>query len=319
MTPKPIRRALFLALALAATGAAAAWPEKPLRIVVPFPAGGASDATARALGQTLAKRLGQPVVIDNRPGASGGLAAQSVVAAAPDGYTILWASASMVALPQMLAKPPYASMNDLAPVAAVGRLPFCTFVHPSVPAKSLAEFRAEAKRRPGTLNYATGSISEHLAGSTLDRASGAQMQHVPYKGGAQLMPDLVAGRVQVNIGPCSTGMPFVTTGKLRVLATLLPARSALLPDVPTAAEAGMAELAAPTWQALLAPPKTPRAIVDRLGAEVAESLKDREVLAQFAKIGVAAEYAPPAVLAARIRDETSAWASFAADYGIEKE
>ena len=319
MKNRMILRTLAASLALAAGGAFAAWPDKPIKIVLPFPAGGASDAMARALGQTLAKRLGQPVLIDNRPGASGGLAAQAAVASAPDGYTILWASASMVGLPVLLKKPPYAAMTDMAPVAAVGRLPFCTYVHPSVPAKTLAQFRAEAKRSPGTLNIASGSVSEYLAGTQLDGVTGARMQHVPYKGGAQLMPDLVAGRVQVNIGPCSTGMPFVKSGKLRVLATLLPARSKLLPDVPTATEAGMPELTAPTWQALVAPPRTPKEIVERLAREVAEALKDPETLAQFDGIGVLVEFAGPAALGTRVRDELPVWSRFVKQNGIEAE
>ena len=319
MKRRTILRTLAAALVLAAGTAPAAWPDRPVKILVPFPAGGASDATARALGQTLAKRLGQPVIIDNRPGASGGLAPQAAMAAAPDGYTILWASASMVGLPLLLKKPPYGAMTDMAPVAAVGRLPFCPFVHPAVPAKTLPEFRAEARKNPGTLNLASGSVSELMAGTLLDTATGARMQHIPYKGGPQIMPDLVAGRVQVNIGPCSTGMPFVKSGKLRVLATLLPARSALLPDVPTATEAGMPELSAPTWQALLAPPRTPKDIVGKLAQAVAEALRDPETLAQFEKIGVLAEFAGPAALEARIREESPAWGRFVKQNGIEPE
>lgn len=308
-----------LALTLAAGTAAGAWPDKPVKILLPFPGGGASDATARALGQALSKRLGQPVVIDNRPGASGGIAAQAAVASAPDGHTLLWASASMVGLPYLQKKPPYGALSDLAPVAAVGRLPFCTFVNHEVNARTLAEFRAEAGRNPGALNIAYGSVSERMAGLQLDAATGARMQHVPYKGGPQVMPDLVAGRVQVNIGPCSTGMPFVKSGKLRVLATLLPARSDLLPEVPTATESGMPELAAPTWQALLAPPRTPVEVVEKLAREVAEALKDPETLAQFAKIGVQSEFAGPAALDARIRGESGLWSRFVKQNGIEPE
>jgi tripartite-type tricarboxylate transporter receptor subunit TctC len=319
MNNRIILRTLAASLALAAGGALAAWPDKPLKIILPFPPGGASDATARALGQTLAKRLGQPVLIDNRPGASGGLAAQAAVSSAPDGYTMLWASAGMVALPVLLKKPPYAAMTDMAPVAAVGRLPFCTYVHPSVPAKTLADFRTEARKNPGRLNFASGSMGELMAGTQLEAATGARMQFVPYKGGAQLMPDLVAGRVQVNIGPCSTGMSFVKSGKLRVLATLLPARSTLLPDVPTATEAGMPELTAPTWQALVAPPRTPKEIVEKLAREVAEALKDPETLAQFDRIGVLAEFAGPAALEARIREESPIWGRFVKQNGIEAE
>ncbi len=319
MKNRTMLRTLAASLAFAFGSAGAAWPDKPLKILLPFPAGGASDATARALGQALSKRLGQAVVIDNRPGASGGLAAQAAMASPPDGYTILWASAGMVGLPYLLKKPPYAAMTQMAPVAAVGRLPFCAFVHPSVPAKTLAEFKAEARKNPGKLDFASGSVGEYLAGTQLDAATGARMQFVPYKGGAQLMPDLVAGRVQVNIGPCSTGMAFVNAGKLRVLATLLPARSSLLPDVPTTVEAGMPELTAPTWQSLVAPPRTPKDIVEKLAREVAEALKDPQTLEQFAKIGVMAEFAGPAALEARIREETPLWDRFVKQNGIEPE
>lgn len=210
-------------------------------------------------------------------------------------------------------------MDELAPVAIVGRLPFCLFVHPSVAATTVAEFRAESARRRGAFNFAAGSLSELLAGTRLNGASGAGMQHVPYKGGAQLMPDLVEGRVQVNIGPCSTGMQFVKSGRLRVLATLLPERSALLPEVPTAAEAGMPELAAPSWQALLAPPRTPAAIVERVAREVAEVLREVETRAQLDRIGVQTESVGPAGLATRIREEAGQWEALVRQIGIEPE
>lgn len=312
-------RPIAVALLAFATTAAGAWPDRPLKIVVPFPAGGASDATARAVGQTLAKRLGKPVVVENRPGASGAIAAQSVMAAPADGYTILWASASMVSLPYLQSKPPYRSMTDMTPVAIVARLPFCVFVNPSVGAATLPEFRAVVARETGRLTLATGSVSEHLAGLRLDRASGARMQTVPYRGGSQLMPDLVAGRVHVNIGPCSTGMPFVASGKLRVLATLMDSRVALLPDVPTAHEAGMPELSAPTWQALLLPPRAPAEVAARLSREAAESLQDPETLAQLRKLGVQPEYADAAVVVATIRAESPAWERFASEPGVARE
>lgn len=310
--------ATFAAIAGPAS-AATAWPDKPVRIVVPFPAGGASDATARVIGQALAKRLGQPVLIENRPGASGGVAAQAAIGATPDGNTLLWASASMVALPYVLKKPPFAAMTDMAPVAMVGRLPFCLFVHPSVTAGTLAQFTVEARRQPGKLSFGAGSVSEYLAGTQLNAASGAQMLHVPYKGGVQLMPDLVEGRLQVNIGPCSTGMPFVKAGKLRVLATLLDQRSSLLPEVPTAAEAGLPELSAPTWQALLAPPRTPATVVERLAREVADALNDPQTRAQLERIGVQPAWAGPAALEARMRQDMPVWERFVRQNGLVAE
>ncbi len=311
---------LLAALAIVAAGfAQAAWPEKPIKIIVPFPAGGASDATARALGQTLARRLAQPVLIDNRPGANGGIAAQAVMVAPADGYTILWATGSMVALPQLMKTPPFASLGELTAVASVGRLPFCVFVHPDLGARTLADLVAIARGKPGSLNYATGSLSEYLAAAQLQKAARIAMERVPYKGGAALMPDLVAGRVQVNIGPASTGMTYVNGGRLRVLATLLPARSSLLPDVPTAAEAGFPDVKVPTWQALFAPPRTSREIANRLSQAVAEALADPAMLAQFERIGVQPAGSTPEGLEAMIREDQPAWVRFIRENGIEAE
>lgn len=320
---KPLARLLhfagILAFASVLAGARAAYPEKPVKIVVPFPAGGASDATARAIGQTLARNLGQPVVVENRPGASGAIAAQMVMAAPPDGYTILWASASMVALPLILKKPPFAAMGELSAISTVGRLPFALFVSPGVPARTMTELSAYATANPGKLYYATGSLSEFMAGAQFVKAAGARVERVPYKGGPQLMPDLVAGRVHLNFGPASTGMAFVKDGRLRVLATLTPGRSSLLPDVPTAAEAGFPDLAVPSWQALLAPPKTARAVTDRLAREVEKALRDPETLVLFEKIGVQPLGSTPQALDALMREEQGLWARFVKEHGIEPE
>ncbi|MDH5263752.1 MAG: tripartite tricarboxylate transporter substrate binding protein [Betaproteobacteria bacterium] len=320
---KPLARLLRFAgtLAFASTlaGAHAAYPEKPVKIVVPFPAGGASDGTARAIGQSLARDFGQPVVIENRPGASGAIAAQAVMSAPPDGYTILWASASMVALPLILKKPPFAAMGELAAISTVGRLPFALFVSPGVPSRTMTELSAYARANPGKLYYATGSLSEFMAGAQFAKASGARVERVPYKGGPQLMPDLVSGRVHLNFGPASTGMPFVKDGRLRVLAMLTPERSSLLPDVPTAAESGFQELAVPTWQALLAPPKTAREVIDRLARAVGKALRDPETLARLESIGVQPLGSTPQALDALMRDEQGLWARFVKEHGIEPE
>lgn len=314
-----LRLAGALAFASALAAASAAYPEKPVKIVVPFPGGGASDATARAIGQFLARDLGQPVVIENRPGASGAIAAQAVMAAAPDGYTILWATASMVALPLILRKPPFAAMGELSAISLVGRLPFAVFVSPGVPARTLAELSAYARANPDRLNYATGSLSEFMAGAQFVKAAGARIERVPYKGGAQLMPDLVSGRVHLNFGPASTGMPFVKDGRLRALATLTPERSSLLPGVPTAAESGFRELSVPSWQALLAPPKTEREAIDRLAKAVEKALRDPETLARLESIGVQPLGSTPQALEAIIREEQGLWAHFVKEHGVEAE
>jgi tripartite-type tricarboxylate transporter receptor subunit TctC len=225
----------------------------------------------------------------------------------------------MVALPQLMKSPPYASLSEMTAVASVGLLPFCVFVHPDVPARSLADLAAIARQKPGALNFATGSLSEYLAAAQWQKSAAVTMERVPYKGGSQLMPDLVAGRVQVNFGPASTGMTYVKAGRLRALATLLPARSSLLPDVPTAIEAGYPEVKVPAWQALFAPPHTSRDIANRLSRAVAEALVDPETIAQFDRIGVQPAGSTPERLEAMIREDQPAWNRFIRDNGIEAE
>jgi len=307
---------LAAAAAIAAASASGAYPEKAIRIVVPFPAGGASDAAARAVGQGLAKSLAQPVVIENRPGASGAIAAQAVHAAAPDGYTLLWAPASMVSLPALMRSPPFSSLADFSPVAGVGELPFCLFVHPQVPAGTAAELAAYARANPSRIQYGSGSISEMLAGEQFARSSGAKLEQVPYKGGAQLMPDLVAGRIQMNIGPASTGVAHAQSGRLRALAVLTRQRSPLLPQVPTAAEAGLAGLSVPTWQGLVAPPKTPRAIVDTLSKAVNETLREPETGSRLDRIGLLRAGTTADEFGAQIRHDAPLWSRFVRENGI---
>ena len=216
----------------------------------------------------------------------------------------------MVALPLILRKPPFAAMGELSAISTVGRLPFALFVSPGVPARTMTELSAYAHANPGKLYYATGSLSEFMAGAQFVKAAGARVERVPYKGGPQLMPDLVSGRVHLNFGPASTGMPFVKDGRLRVLATLTPERSSLLPDVPTAAESGFRDLAVPSWQALVAPPKTPREVIDRFASEaVGKALRDPETLAQFEKIGVQPLGSTPQALEALMREEQGLWAA----------
>jgi len=308
---------LAVAILAASGGASGAYPEKSIRIVVPFPAGGASDAAARAIGQALAKSLAQPVVVENRPGAGGAIAAQAVYASPPDGYTLLWAPASMVSLPALMKKPPFSTMSEFAPVAGVGELPFCLYVNAQVPAKTASELAAYARANPSKVTYGSGSISEQLAGVQFARASGARLEQVPYKGGAQLMPDLVSGLLQVNIGPASTGLPHVQSGRLRALAVLTSQRSSLLPDVPTAVEAGMPGLSVPTWQGLVAPPKTPRAIAEKLSKSVNDALRDPETSSRLEKIGLLRTGTTPDELEALIRRDATLWSAFVRDTGIQ--
>ena len=318
---KTNRTTLMLAIGLAFTTLPgfAQYPAKPIRIIVPFAAGGASDTAARTLGQTLSKSMGQPILIENRPGASGSLAAQTVLGAPADGYTLLWASASMVAIPFLQKSAPFQTLNELAPVSMVGRLSYCMFVPAELPVKTVGEFTAYARANPGKLSYASGSLGEFMATSQYMKAVGVDLTHVPYKGGAQAMPDLISGRVQLNFGPFAGGFAHVKSGKLRMLATLLPERSPQAPDVPTLTEAGVKNVSSPTWQALFAPPKTPKEIVERISREVVTALRDAGLRGQFANQAMLGEASTPEVLAAIVTEDLETWRRFIRDNNIPQE
>ena len=311
--------ALALTLSLASISAPGQYPAKPVHLVVPFAAGGASDTAARTLGQALSKSLGQSIVIDNKPGANGAIAAQAVLGAAPDGYTLLWGVGSLAGLPLLMKNPPFESLTDFTPISLVGQFAFAMFVYPGVPAKSVAELISYARANPEKLSYASSTISEHLAASQFMNATGITMVRVPYKGGAQAMPDLVAGRVQVYITPISLGLPYVKDGRLRILATLLPKRSAAAPDVPTMVEAGFPRVSVPTWQAVFAPSKTPREIAEHLSRSVSSVLQESEVRLQFDRQTLHVEGSTPEVLTASIKGEIPVWAQFVRENGITQE
>ena len=306
-------------LAVAPTLAMAQYPDRPIRLIVPFSAGGASDAAARALGQVMAKSLGQPVLIENRPGANGSIAAQVVQSAPADGYTLLWASASMVAIPLLQKSAPYQSLNEFVPVSMTCRLTYAVYVNVDVPAKTVGEFIAYARAKPDKFSYATGSLGEYMVTAQLLKSAGIDLVHVPYKGGAAAMPDLIAGRVQLNIGPFAAGLPHVKAGKLRMLATLLPQRSPAAPDVPTLSEAGVLNVTSPTWQAIFAPPKTPKNVADRLAKEVALALRDEKLRAQFEGQAVQGESSTPEALAVIVNEDIITWRRFVRENNIPQE
>lgn len=310
---------LACGLVVAALPAAAQYPNKPVHLIVPFPAGGASDAAARIVGQGLSKSIGQPVVVENRPGANGTIAAQAVLNAPADGYTLLWASASMIALPMLQKAKSFDTFTDFAPVSSVGRLTFGLFVHPGVPAKNVAELIAYARANPDKLSYAVGTLSEYMAAAQFMKATGTSMVRVPYKGGAQAMPDLVAGRVQVYFTPISLALPHAKENKLRMLATLLPQRSAAAPDIATIAEAGVPAVAVPTWQAIVAPPKTPREVVDRLYRGIGAALQNPESRTQLEQQTLLIDGTTPEALAAGIKDDLQTWTQFVRDNDIKPE
>ena len=308
-----------LSVAISGTPAAAQYPSKPIRLVVPTPAGGPSDVAARALGQALSRSFGQPVVVENKPGAGGAIAAQAVMAAAPDGYTFLWALASMAGIPMLQKSPPFQSLAELTPVSLVGSIAFGVFVHPSVPAQSAGALAAYLRSNPDKVDYGTATLGEYLATTQFLKATGTSAVRVPYRGGPQLIPDLLNGRVQMNVGPLSGGLPHVKENKLRLLGVLLPQRSAVAPDVPTLAEAGIPSVSLPTWQAILAPPRTPRAIAERMSREVAQALNDPGLRGLLEQQGIQVQGLGPEDLASVIARDTDVWRNFVRDYNIPQE
>lgn len=311
---------ICLSVGLALSGAAmAAFPERPVRIVVPFPAGGPSDTAARAISQSIANELQQPVIVENQPGAGGAIAAQTVLRAPADGHTLLWAVGSMGVLPYIQNKPAFKSLHDFTPISSVVSFTFGLFVHPGVPARNVAELVAYARANPGKLAYATGAPSEHVTAAQFIKQTQVDMLRVPYKGGVQAMPDLLAGRVQVFFTPLSLGLQHVKPGKLKLLATVTPARSPLAPDVPTLEEAGIKGVFAPTWQALVAPPQLPASIASQIAAAVAKAASQASVKAQYAEQGTVISVRSLADLEKQILHENELWKRFVAENDIPRE
>src|SRR2546428_3666164 len=257
------------ALGLIAIPAAAQYPSKAMRLVVPFAAGGTADAITGIIAPPLSETLGQPVVVDNRPGAEGAIAGEVVAKSAADGHTLLWGgNTNMLGVPILRKNPPYDAIADFAPITHLGKFAFFLVVHPSVPAKTLSELIDYARANPGRLNYATGNVSAILAFAQLKSFGNVDMVHVPYKGEALTLPDLLSARVQLVVGTGASVVPLVKEGRLRALATLLPTRSSLLPSVPTIAEAGMPRVSVVVWAGLVAPANTPMDGIDTLSREV---------------------------------------------------
>ncbi len=302
--------------ASAQTAAADGFPTRPLRMLVPVPAGGPSDFIARQVAQQLAASLGQVVTVENKPGANGLVAAREVLVAPADGHTLLYAPGSMIATPLMAKGSGVDWSRDLAPLGKVGRVPFALAVHPGVQAQTLADLVRQARRQPGVLNVATSTPSEVLAASQFMKAAGIQLTRVPYKGGTQALPDLLAGRVQLMFGPLSLLQPQARSGALRILATLAPERSAALPDVPTMDESGMGGVDVPTWQAVYTTAMVPPATRARLATDIAAAVARPEMRVEFERRMLAVEGASPQALAATIAHELAVWSALIDEYKL---
>jgi tripartite-type tricarboxylate transporter receptor subunit TctC len=289
-----LRRRLALgalaAGALAASPRAAfaqAYPNKPIKIVVGYSAGGAVDIVARTLGQALSSSLAQPVIVENKPGAGTNIAVKSVIDAPPDGYTLLLAANALAANMALYKPMPFDAERDLVPVSLVGRVPVVIAANPGAPFGNVAQLIAAAKAKPGALAFASpgNGATPHLAMELFDRAAGISLQHVPYRGGAQAITDVIGGQVPLLAMNALEVKPHVQSGKLKVLAVLSPQRSAIFPDVPTIAESGFPGFEASVWYAVVAPAKTPKDVVAKLHDEVQKALKTSDVQGRMTAVG----------------------------------
>jgi tripartite-type tricarboxylate transporter receptor subunit TctC len=299
-----------IALCAAALDCAAQnFPAKPIRIINTTSAGGPAELTARLIGQKFTDAWGQQIVVDTRTGAAGVIGAELVARAAPDGYTLLLGSgSSMVIAPLVQKSIPYDPRHDFAPVGIVVMAPFLLVAHPSVPAKTVPEFVAAAKARPGFYNFGsagTGSTA-HLGAEQLKHLAGIDIRHVPYKGALPAAADLAAGQVQILFNSMATALPHVNAGRINLLATGATTRSPLIPNTPTLAET-YPGVEVVTWYGLIAPAKTPRAVVQKLNAEIARALASPELIARFAALGLDPHPCTPDALAAYLRDEREKW------------
>lgn len=286
------------------------YPSRPVRLVIGLAAGGPSDVMARTVAQALGERLGQQVIVDNKPGVGGNIAAELVAKSAPDGYTLFFTSTGPLAVaPSLFSKLAYDPIKDFAPIGLVANLPLVLVVPTSLPVHNLTELLALAKSRPGELMYASAGNggTTHLAMELLKSAANVNIQHVPYKGTSAAMPDLVSGQVQMVLDGWSGTQPMVKAGKLRQIAVAVDKRLTVAPDVPTIAESGFPDFNASPWYGIVAPAGTPKAVVDRLGAELRATMATPSVREKFATLGMEPLSNSPAEFAAFIEKETTKW------------
>lgn len=314
-----LTRLLAVLVAGSLAGAAFAFPDKPIRIVNGFAAGGGSDILLRALLPAFAEKLGQPIVVDYRVGAGGNVAIEAVTRAAPDGYTLLMGFAGLATAPFLNAKLAFDPIKDLLPVTLVGIVPNVLMVHPSVPVKSAREFVAYAKANPGKLNFTSpgSGTTQHLVGELFKLAAGIDMVHIPYKGGGQAQADVVGGLAQSLFNVVPSALPMIRADKLRAIAVTGKTRSEALPEVPTMIEAGYPGVTAVTWNGILAPAGTPREIVAKLNEAMVGVLRTPEIKEQLAKLGQEVAWSTPEEFAAFLRDETEKWRKVIAATGIK--
>ena len=311
---------LMVAGACLAQGAAG-YPNRPMRLVVPFAAGGTNDTIGRIVADRLSTHLGQPIVVDNRGSANTVVGCEIVAKAKPDGYTLIIVGAGFAVNPSLVKSLPYDTLRDFAPIGLVGSGPYLLVVHPSVPAKNVTEFIAWAKARPGQVNYASTGVGSppHLAAELLRTMAGLDLVHVPYKGGGAVLPDLLSGRIPMFFGSVSTLAPHIRSGKLRGIAMTTPTRSPSMPELPTFIESGLKGYDVTGWYGILAPGKTSGAIIKRVNADLRQVLDNPDTQKQLALRGIDPLPGSPADFAELIRREIPIWAKVLKAAGIKPE
>jgi tripartite-type tricarboxylate transporter receptor subunit TctC len=318
-----MRRLAAALLALAALGAHAQdWPARPVRLVVPFAPGGVTDTSARVVADRLGARLGQPVVVENRPGASGNIGTQQVAQATPDGYTLLLGfDGTMVINPWVFARIPFDTLRDFEPVTKLGDATLILAAHPSLAANDLGELIALAKAKPGTLSYGTSGTggTPHLAGELLNQRAGIALVHVPYKGGGPAITDAVGGQIPLVFTAIAGAQQYVRSGRLKALGVPSGKRSAALPDAKTFVEAGLDGFVVDSWVGVLAPAKTPRPTIERLQRDTAAVLAEPEVRERYAVLGIEPVGNTPAEFAAQIRADLARWENVVKQANIKQE
>jgi tripartite-type tricarboxylate transporter receptor subunit TctC len=304
-------------LGMATAASAQTYPSKPIRVIIGFPAGAGADTLVRLVGQKLSESWGQPVLIDNKPGASSNIAAEQLVKAPADGYTLLYFPAALVVNPSLFPKVPYDLAKDFAPVALLATFPLVLVVNPALPVKSVGELIAYGKANPGKLNFASlGSASPpHLAGELFKRMAGIDAVHVPYKGSAPAQTDLISGQVQMMFDTATSALPQAKAGRTRAIAVTSAKRSPLLPELPTVAESGLKDYDLHGWAGLVAPAGTPPEILGKLQAEIARVLKLPEVIERYAAVGGEADGRTADDFRRFINEEERKWKKLVLDSG----
>jgi tripartite-type tricarboxylate transporter receptor subunit TctC len=319
----PARRAACLAAAAALFTLPGAWaqsyPDKPIKLVVGYPAGGAVDIIARTVGQAMATSMGQPVVVENKPGAGTNIAVKSVISAPPDGYTLMLAANALAANMALYQPAPFDAEKDLALISQVGRVPVVIAANPAAPYNTVAELIAAAKARPGAVSFASpgNGATPHMAVELFAKAAGISLQHVPYRGGGPAITDTIGGQVPLVAVNALEALPHAKSGKLKILAALSATRTSIFPDAPTIAESGYPGFEASVWYGLVAPAGTPKAITDKLHAELQKALATPEVKARMTGVGGEVTPGGSAQFAALVRSERQRYEKLVRETGIK--